>query len=126
MIILPVGPVNQVMLVVGGWGGTVGGLDTVDGRKANQNSSTVRQKPLEIGQRYTVRVSVLLRGEQASVEVTLNGERHVSWRGPVASLSVVRDWVLPRSDVLGLGTNSSALFRSVKLRMLSGEAELLP
>src|SRR5207245_2429718 len=67
-------------------------------------------------------------GDQASINVKLDGEPYLSWQGPQSALTRAREigHFLNNDDALGLGTyRATVLFHSARVRMLSGEAKLL-
>jgi hypothetical protein len=69
---------------------------------------------------------VLVAGDQADVSVELNGKPCANWRGPQSALSVP-DWCRlkdPRCPGLG-GTYIEVVFKSIRLRMLTGTAKML-
>ena len=68
-VVFPVGT-SHCWLLVGGWGGSVVGLDQVDGRWANNNLTTTRMD-FQRGQWYRVR----LRVTQARIEAWIDEEK---------------------------------------------------
>jgi len=95
------------------------GLRNVDGPQ-------VKPARLVNGREYSLRIKVLLEGGQADIAVILDGKPYMDWRGPVSALAVHHSWRLPQSACFGLGVNNShVVFRSVRLRMLSGNARPL-
>jgi len=78
------------------------------------------------GQTYTIHFRVLVTGDQAEVSVELNGKPCADWRGPQSALSVPDGVRLkdPRCPGLG-GSYIEVVFKSIRLRMLSGKAKLL-
>jgi len=123
--ILPVAPRKQVQFVACGWRGATSGIANIDGRNANKNVSACRCPPLEYGRPYVLDIRVVLKGEQVSIESELDGKKHVNWTGPLSSLSFPEAWSIGDQRALGLGDHGGVEYRSVKLRMLSGEAEVL-
>ena len=78
------------------------------------------------GRKYSTRIQVLVRGDEAQVTISLDGKRLLGWTGPHAALTRPGDWVLPRRQCLGMGTwSSNILFHTARLKMLSGKAKLL-
>jgi tetratricopeptide (TPR) repeat protein len=124
-IILPVGSAG-VAAVLSGWGGSVSGLTCVNGRPAADNETKVSPGQLENGREYTAGIQVKIARDQAVIAVDLNGRPYIRWSGPHAVLSVDGGKRLPDPKALGVGgTAAEIVFRSVRLRMLSGEAKLL-
>jgi hypothetical protein len=78
------------------------------------------------GQTYTIHFRVLVAGDQADVSVELNGKPCANWSGPQSALSVP-DWCRPkdpRCPGLG-GTYIEVVFKSIRLRMLTGTVKML-
>ncbi len=89
-----------------------------------ENTFTVGK--LQNGRKYSVRIKVLVRGDEAQVTISLDGKRLLGWTGPHAALTKPGDWGLPRRQCLGLGTwCSNVVFHTARLKMLSGKARLL-
>ena len=77
-------------------------------------------------QEYEFDITVLLARDQADITITANGKPHVHWQGPQSALFVADHWRLPDLKLLGLGVEySKTVFKSARLRMLSGKAKLL-
>jgi len=120
VIVCPVGT-SAVGFVLSTWHGEAGGLSYVDGKHVRNNATTVKPCPIRNGREYCVHVRVDPAGDQAAIAVTLNNLPFLTWRGAVSALSA--GGMRPG---LGLGAYASTvLFRSVRLKMLSGEARLL-
>ena len=127
-IVLPVGSARAAVQM-GGWHGDgwyYGGLDRINGQRAYSNETTVKSGDLDNGREYVVTIRVLAGRGRAQVAASLNGRPYIAWRGPEAALSLAKDWVLPQGGSLGLSAyESTVVFHSVRLKMLSGEARLL-
>ena len=122
-VILPVGS-RQCLAAVNYQGGA-SGLDMIGGRRASDNPSTF-QGALANDRRYTMEISVRLDGTEAAVTVTLDDRPFLFYRGPAAALALSKEWMLPGRTCLGLAAQSDVVFHSVKLRMTSGQASVLP
>jgi len=86
----------------------------------------VKVGKLQNDRKYSARIQVLVRGDEAQVTVSLDGKRLVGWTGPHAALTRPGDWGLPRRQGLGVGTwCSNVTFHTARLKMLSGNAKLL-
>ena len=69
--------------------------------------------------------TVRRRGDQASIRIRLDGKDYMRWQGPVRSLSVRGSWAVSEKGTFGLGAHQSTVeFSRLRLRMLSGRAEL--
>ena len=79
-IAVPVGE-RRGDLNLGGWGGTVSGLERIDGKAANENESTVRAGPIANGAVQTLVVRVVRAKEKVEVQVLLNEKPYISWSG---------------------------------------------
>jgi type 1 glutamine amidotransferase len=79
--------------------------------------------PIENGREFEVQVRVLQEDGKVSINVAMDGKPFVAWQGPESQVSLNEGWKLPQKNCVGLGVYSSvAVFKSVRLRMLSGEA----
>jgi len=127
-IVLPVGSARAAVQM-GGWHGEGwywGGLGRINDKRAYANETTVKPGDLDSGREYVVTIRVLAGRDGHQVAVSLNGKPYIAWRGPESALSLAKDWILPQRGSLGLGAyESTVVFRSVRLKMLSGEARLL-
>ena len=121
--ILPLGA-TAVAVTLSHRSGMAAGLSLVDGKLCHENVTRSPGK-LANNHRHSLYVRVIARGEDAEISAKLNGKRLVRWSGPQKSLTVPRDCRMPRMSALGLGVGrgTTAMFYSVKLRMLSGKAE---
>jgi hypothetical protein len=88
----------------------------------------VKLGKLENNRRYSARIQVLVRGDDAQVTISLDGKRVLGWTGPHAALTRPGEWWggLPRRQCLGMGAwCSNVTFHTARLKMLSGKAKLL-
>ncbi len=124
-VILPVRSA-RVTLMLSASRGHQSGLSLINGKGANDNETTVRPGTLVNGREYALHITVLAKGGQARIAVLLDGKPYINWRGPQSALSLYPNWHLREPGCLGLGAFASVVvFRSVRLKMLSGEARLL-
>jgi len=127
-IVLPVGSARAAVQM-GGWHGDgwyYGGLGRINDKRAYANETTVKPGGLDNGREYVITIRVLAGRDRAQVAASLNGRPYIAWRGPESALSLYKEWVLPQRGSLGLcAYESTVVFRSVRLKMLSGEARLL-
>lgn len=121
-VVLPVGS-RQCLLAINYRGGP-SGVETIAGRRADDNPSTF-VGALANDRRYTLQVAVRLDDDQAAVTAELDGRPFLFYRGPVRSLDLEREWRLPCRQCLGVIAESGAVFHTVELKMVSGEAKLL-
>ncbi len=123
-VVLPVGATN-VDLVLSGWVGKQSGLQLINGKGADPTDGTAVPCALENGREYTLGAKVVVQGGQAEIAVTLDRAPYLSWKGPAAALAGGLGWQVPQSDRPALAANGEVEFRSVRLRMLSGQARVL-
>jgi hypothetical protein len=102
-VVLPVG--SRQCLAALGYGGNASGLDMIDGRRANDNASTFGGV-LTNGRRYKLDISVAVDGTEAAITAKLDDRPVFFYRGPVASLSLAKEWTLSPSRGLGLVSQS--------------------
>ena len=125
-VVLPVGE-TAVVLKLGDTHGEYSGLEYVNGKGCAENATTVMPGTLQNNHEYPLGVKVMVEGDQAEVVATLDGKPYIHWRGPQSALSGRDIWGGVRARSLGLGTReSTVLWRSAQLRMLSGEAKIRP
>ena len=124
-LLLPVGT-HSVMLVLGGWGNTGAGLQAVNGKAGDANETRVSPFALENGRIYALTVRVTPEADQVAIAVALDGKPLVAWKGPPSALSIDPGWEIPVKPCLGLVTDrTEVIFASARLRMLSGQAQML-
>jgi len=123
--VLPVGS-RSVSLLFSAWHGAVHGLGNIKGRDPRSNATTLKPGTLRNGVTYRAYMTVKARGKRARITVWLNDRPLIAWEGALTDLSPHGGWVSPRPGQPAFGTShSEAVFRSVRLRMLSGKAKLL-
>jgi len=110
---------RQFMWLMGGWGNSILGFETISGKRANQNpTSTRRSGCLENGTTYDCVVNV----RRDRVEAFLDGAAVVSWKTDYRDLSLSPEWALRDSRLLGLATyNSVAEIQRIEIAELTGQ-----
>jgi hypothetical protein len=76
------------------------------------------------GQKYAVLVTVRLRGDDASIQVCLDGVPHLSWSGAQKAVSA-EGWPAPPAKQVTLGTHEAVTIQNVRLRPISGKANCI-
>lgn len=122
-LVLPVGP-RQCLAALDCRPG-VHGLDTVDGKRADGNDSTARGE-LTTGRQYRLGVSVAVDGNEAAVTVSLDDRPLFFYRGPAAALALHKEFTTKQRTALALVARCGVVFHSLKLRMKTGSAQVLP
>lgn len=118
-ITFPVGD-DPCTLVIGGWGGSVVGLSSIEGTDASENE-TGRWMRFENGQWYRIR----LRVTTEKIEAWIDDEQVIDFhhRGRLLSIRIE---VLP-SQPFGIATwQTSAALRNIRLRALANQAADAP
>lgn len=105
-------------LIVGGWGGGIVGLSNVDGGDASENETT-KYVSFESGRWYRIR----LRVTEQKIEAWIEQKKVVNLVTTGRKLSV-RFGEIMMSQPFGLASwETSAAFRAIKIRPVSGPAE---
>lgn len=105
-------------LIVGGWGGGIVGLSNVDGADASENE-TSKYVSFESGRWYRIR----LRVTDQKIEAWIEQKKVVNLVTSGRKLSV-RFGEIEMSKPFGLAAwDTSAAFREIKIRAVSGPAE---
>jgi hypothetical protein len=103
------------------------GMEFINGKNCLQNETTVTPGADLKDRLCTVLCSVTLQGSRAGIEVALDSKPYLRWEGPQSALTVTNHWRLPNSQAIGLGGwGATARLHEARLRMLSGNATLLP
>jgi hypothetical protein len=122
---LPVGPTAVAVSLSRNFG-EASGLELVDGKRPPDNETSVKPGALENNHEYTLVCKVSVIGNNAGIGVTLDGKPIISWRGPLTTLSLHPNLRWPHPECPGLGAfHDPLVFKSARLRMLSGEAKPL-
>jgi hypothetical protein len=121
-VVLPVGP-RQCLAAIN-FGGGASGLDMIDGRRANDNTSSFGGV-LSNDRRYALEISVEVDGQEAAVTAKLDGRPMFFYRGPVASLALAKEWSIGGRNRLGLVSQAPIVIHSFQLKAPPGRAMLL-
>ena len=116
--VLPVGDFATT-LALGRMTGEYHVLRMVDGR--DPNTASARPGKLTNGKTYTVAVTVVRTGVEASIVVKLNGKEIIRWKGLAASLSTAN----ALGGHVGLVASNSVRFSKVRFREFPPEAPAL-
>lgn len=87
------------------------GLDMIDGRRWENNETSLRGPLLKPG----VPVQIACTVTKSSIRMDADGKTLIDWRGDVRRLSLPSEWTLPDGRRLFLGTNHHLKFRDLKL-----------
>ncbi len=85
------------------------------------NRIGIEPSVLTNGQKYAVLVTVRLKGEDATVQVSLDGKPHLNWTGKQKA-AFVEGWPV---KPFAIGTHESVTFHSARLRPISGKATVI-
>ena len=102
-----------------GWG-------TSTARNCYRNSTTISKTKLVDGRRYVLGLSVRRMGDIATIDVMLDYQPFIHWRGMETSLSSVSPYIRQVSGLplrFFLSTRSLATFHSAELRIVTGKAK---
>ena len=104
-VILPIGD-TQCMLLVDSFGGTLTGLQFVDGRSVPQLEGTPaikrQTRPLTTGVAHELQVAVTQKGQTVAIQASVDGDRLISWKGGITQLSITGYQSLPNSHAIGV------------------------
>ena len=123
-VILPVGQ-RSCQVILSGWRGAAHGLRLIDGVEAYEfdNPATFRPGKLVNKRRYRAVVAVQIKEDNASIDVSLDGQAVIQWTGKQKSLSIAPQWGLPYAPQAGIGAcDSTVIFHRVSVRSISGKS----
>jgi len=125
-LVLPVAD-RQVQLVLGGGEkGQVSGIGAVREEPFNSNETTTEQSQIVNGKIHQLEISVAPSGDNAKIQVFLDGDTLINWFGAVGSLSLNDALVIPESSGIALVSTAGEIqFRAATFEVISGAAELL-
>jgi len=104
---------GQASFDIDGWGEHLAGIQNIDERTIKDNSSRVENQQLTNGRTYTAMVRV----RRGRVDAFLDGKQLTSYEGDGSNLSMLDLWMLPNSQVLGIGAyNSATTFHRIRVR----------
>jgi hypothetical protein len=113
---VPVGT-NCCSLIVGGWGGSLIGISSLDGMDASENETT-KYTNFETGRWYRIR----LRVTQKKIEVWIDKEKLISVNTTGRKITV-RPGDIELSQPIGVSAwQTAAAFREIKFRRVNGPA----
>jgi hypothetical protein len=118
LLALPVGE-GDCLVGIGCYGGVWSGIERIDGAPIHANASGVRGGPIAVGV-HSAEIRIDVDGEQATIDVKLDGDRTFRWTGQTASLSNYEAWQ-GMGRLLRLGANQQHItFHSLRLRPRTG------
>jgi len=118
--ILPVGS-RSTALILGKEGGARSGLFWAGGNSCD----LVKPAPVENNKVHDLDVTVQTGAGKIRVAVSLDGKPYFDWQGPESNVVIWDAFQLPNNASPGLGSwnGNEIVYKSVQLRMLSGEAK---
>jgi len=121
-VCLPVGSAACV-LMLGGGGGAASGLECIKGKGFRDNETTVRPAAFINECPYKVIARIVVRENEAEIQIRLDKRAYINWTGPLSALSAADQWKLTDPRCPGLGANDSTVtFTSVRLRPVTDAA----
>jgi len=98
------------------------GLDLVDGKPFYGNETTKKGALFENGKPSRVVCSV----RASKITVTVDGKAVIDWNADYRRLSLYKDWKVPRTDTLFIGTwTGTVSYHSLELRPVSARGKPL-
>ena len=108
VVILPRGD-QSMMLLMGGWNNTITGFEKINGKRANDNPTTVKQT-LPVDKKF----DLVLQVRRQTVRAFVNGTFLTEYRSELGKTALNDDWVLPAGS-LAVGSHvSSTTFHSIQ------------
>jgi len=126
-LILPVGG-RQIGFVPGGWphkGGNISALIQYKNEVFKGNPTVRRDFKIITNTLYHVEATVKIKGQQADIDITLDGQPFIGWSGYIGDLSLPLWGQLGNPKAIGLctGPNTMIHFEKATLELLgSGKA----
>ena len=120
-LMLPVGDTTCNLTLSAGRG-EAHGLESVRGKWAGDNESSVKPGTLTNGREYVLTVQVSPEGDAASISAMLDGKPLLRWKGPQTAIALHADWQMPNRRFMGLGAFQDAVeFHRMRVRPISGD-----
>ena len=114
---------GQAGFEIDAWGQHLAGIQNVKGETVRTNATKVENQTLKNGQKYTVEIRV----RKDHVNVYLDDQKLVGYRGNGSDLSMSDFWKLKNAKALGIGAwQPSTTFHSIQLRAVSGQLKSTP
>jgi hypothetical protein len=101
------------------------GLETVNGQNSMgpQNPATSKPSSMVQNQRIAVVIDVLVKGDNAEIEVQTNKRKIISWKGAINQLGAFSSWAPPQRDRIGISLmNGSWAIHTVRLVTMKAAA----
>jgi hypothetical protein len=103
---------QQATVLLDAFNGQTSGLQLIDGKGCERNSTTYRQPVLAVGREVKVRITV----RERSVAVVCDDKPIFAWHCSADRLSLHAGWKMKNSHALFLGANQSVFrVRDVKI-----------
>ena len=101
---IPVGE-QQVLVTFDAQGGTVSGLESLDGKRINENDAAYRGRLLFPDKEVMIKCTV----QKDSIRCTCDDVKVVDWKGDLRKLSVPPDFAVPDRKALFLAALASRI-----------------
>jgi hypothetical protein len=109
-------------VAVDGFGGTISGMEFVDGKRADSNDSTVRNRVFTDNQRRKVLYSVRKTG----VRLSCDGRVVFDWKGDFRRVTPLPWWTVPNKRGMTVGSyKTSYEFSEIWITPISGQGQKL-
>lgn len=124
-VIIPIGD-RQCMVVLSGLSGSSSGISYIDNDYFYNNVAVQKNGNILNGRVHILGISVRVKGDQASIDVGLNGAPYIRYAGALSRLSMPSYYSIPNGNCLGVGAERSVVvFQEMKLKMSSGLAKTI-
>jgi hypothetical protein len=109
MFTFPVGE-HRSALILGGFPAEnfLSALDLIDGVRPPGNDTVIPGHRFEVGHPYDLNIKVITSGDQAHIDITLDGEPFLQWAGPQSSLSVSSGRVTFPANTISISASGAA------------------
>lgn len=120
-VILPIGSMNKCSLCLSWGNGKRHGMDMVNKLGIDKNATFISPGKLENHRNYNLFIKVRTQNEMVCIESYLDNLPLLCWQGKASSLSLNKNWTMPKQQQIGIGGNEVITFHSVKYKNVAAK-----